>query len=79
MTCFVWLFFFFLFFFVVFFCCCFFVLFIFLILQVVDNFCMAKTTILLTELMKSHLFNYKGMLALIFCLLLIYTKLLAVA
>ena len=39
---------------------------------------MAKTTILLTELMESNLFNHKGMLALIFCLLLIYTKLLAV-
>ena len=40
---------------------------------------MAKTTILLTELMKSNLFNHKGMIALMFCLLLIYTKLLAVA
>ena len=39
---------------------------------------MAKTTILLTELMTSNLFNHKGMLALIFCLLLIDTKLLAV-
>ena len=39
---------------------------------------MAKTTILLTGLMESNLFNHKDMLALIVCLL-IYTKFLAVA
>ena len=43
------------------------------------QFCMAKTTILLTELMKSIFFNHKGMVSLIFYLLLIFTTLLAVA
>ena len=32
---------------------------------------MAKSTILLTELMKSNIFNHIGMLALLFCFLLI--------
>ena len=51
-------------------------MFFILILQVVDN--SAPKQLLLTELMKSNLFNHKGMLALVFCLLLIYTKLLSV-